>query len=223
MRRPARRRTGTGCTSCTTNSRRQVGTDLSRVWRRRARSGRSTSLASKLASSHETRAPAGIIASHVPEIRPDTRSSGRSAAAPKAIEAPGLQTPVVLPRRQQVTAPFSPRIERPLMIDLREAPRRDGIETGHVRGCECLRSYAWQSCCSHGHPDSLARTASSTFRPEGSTPRAARAPPSTTISPSTSTLNSPYLPRTISTSVRNSRRSRAATRTACSPDTQYAQ
>lgn len=42
-----------------------------------------------------------------------------------------------------------------------------------------------------GYPESLARTASSTLRPEGSTPNAAKAPPSTTVSPSTSTLNSP--------------------------------
>ena len=40
-------------------------------------------------------------------------------------------------------------------------------------------------------PDSLARTTSITFRPDGSTPKAARAPASTTVSPSTRTLNSP--------------------------------
>ena len=38
------------------------------------------------------------------------------------------------------------------------------------------------------YPDNLARTASSTFRPEGSTPKAASAPPSITVSPSTSTF-----------------------------------
>lgn len=36
-----------------------------------------------------------------------------------------------------------------------------------------------------------ARTASSIFDPEGSTPRNAAAPPSMTVSPSTRTLNSP--------------------------------
>ena len=66
------------------------------------------------------------------------------------------------------------------------------------------------------------RTASTTVRPDGSTPKAAHAPPSTTVSPSMSTLNWPYGPPTSSTSALSSRRSRAATRTACSLVTQYA-
>ena len=41
------------------------------------------------------------------------------------------------------------------------------------------------------HGDSRVRTTSSTFRPEGSTPRAPQAPPSTTVAPSTRTWNSP--------------------------------
>jgi hypothetical protein len=71
--------------------------------------------------------------------------------------------------------------------------------------------------------ESRSRTTSTIFRPEGSTPNAARVPPSTTVSPSTSTLSSPYLPRTMSTSVCSSRRSRAATRAACRPEIQYTQ
>ena len=47
--------------------------------------------------------------------------------------------------------------------------------------------------------DSLARTASTTVRPDGRTPSAASAPASTTGSPSTSTLNSPYRPLTMGT------------------------
>ena len=68
-----------------------------------------------------------------------------------------------------------------------------------------------------------ARTASTTFRPEGRTPRAAKTPPSITVSPSTRTLNSPIPPRTISTSVSSSRRRRAATRTAYGPEIQVGQ
>jgi hypothetical protein len=73
------------------------------------------------------------------------------------------------------------------------------------------------------HPASRSRTARMILRADGSTPSAASAPPSITGAPSTNTLNSPYPPRTISTSVRSSRRSRAATRTACKPETQYEQ
>ncbi len=73
------------------------------------------------------------------------------------------------------------------------------------------------------HSETLARTASSTLCPDGRTPKAAQAPPSITVLPSTNTLNSPYFPFSISTSVCSSRRIRAATRTACRPETQYAQ
>ena len=73
------------------------------------------------------------------------------------------------------------------------------------------------------HSETLARTASSTLCPDGRTPKAAKAPPSITVLPSTNTLNSPYFPFSISTSVCSSRRIRAATRTACRPETQYAQ
>lgn len=65
--------------------------------------------------------------------------------------------------------------------------------------------------------DSFTRTASTTFRPDGRMPSAAQPPASTAVCPSTNTLNWPYGPRTNSTSVFSSRRSRAVTRTACSP------
>src|ERR1051326_1853366 len=71
--------------------------------------------------------------------------------------------------------------------------------------------------------DIRSRTAARIFRREGNTPRNAAAPASTTNAPSTRTLNSPYCPLTISTSAWSSRRSCAATRTACNPVTQYAQ
>ena len=70
------------------------------------------------------------------------------------------------------------------------------------------------------HAAKRARTTSTIFRPDGRTPSAASAPPSITVSPSTRTLNSPYRPRTISTSTFSSLRIRAATRTACNPETQ---
>jgi len=73
------------------------------------------------------------------------------------------------------------------------------------------------------HEDRRVRIAAKICFREGSTPKKAAAPPSMTVSPSTRTLNSPYWPRTMSTSVCSSRRSCAATRTACNPDTQYAQ
>jgi hypothetical protein len=75
----------------------------------------------------------------------------------------------------------------------------------------------------HQAAPSLARTASTTFGADGNMPRAAQAPPSTTVSPSITTLNCPYGPPTSSTSALSSRRNRAATRTACNLVTQYAQ
>lgn len=47
------------------------------------------------------------------------------------------------------------------------------------------------------HSETLARTASSTLCPDGRTPKAAQAPPSITVLPSTNTLNSPYFPFSI--------------------------
>ena len=131
------------------------------------------------------------------------RARGRPARRARAAERGNAGTPEGIP-----ASVAYPRIPPPKSVESDRGHSRTTKGRHHVPTC----------CYTRG--DSRRRTVSRTLRVDGSTPNIAQAPPSITVSPSTSTLNSAYRPRTISTSVLSSRRIRAATRTACSPEIQ---